>query len=79
MTNMIDFEATTGAGDELVQVTMSFQADKFSSWAENIETVTFNGMDVMGLLSDEQFKELEAKGIKAIDDKKVWEIANYEP
>jgi hypothetical protein len=75
----IDFVATTGAGDVEVNVTMSFEADKYSTWAENIEMVTFNGMDIMGLLTDEQFAELEAEGLRAIDAKKQWEKDNYEP
>ena len=79
MTHTITFEATTGAGDVEVQVTMSFEADKYSSWAENIEMVTYNGMDIMGLMTDEQFAELEAKGIKAIEGQRVWETENYEP
>ena len=79
MTHTIDFEATTGAGDVEVKVTMSFEADKYTSWAENIEMVTYNGMDIMGLMTDEQFEELEAKGIKAIEAQRVWETENYEP
>jgi hypothetical protein len=75
----INFEATTGAGDVEVQVTMTFKADKYTSWAENIEMVTYNGMDIMGLMTDEQFEELEAKGIKAIEAQRVWETENYEP
>jgi hypothetical protein len=76
---MIDFVAQTGAGDVDVEVTMSFKADKYSSWAENIEMVKFNGMDIMGLLTEEQFADLEAKGLKAIDAKKQWELENFEP
>ena len=75
----INFMAQTGAGDVEVQVTMSFKEDKYTSWAENIEMVTYNGMDIMGLMTDEQFADLEAKGIKAIDAKKVWELENFEP
>jgi hypothetical protein len=75
----INFEATTGAGDVEVKVTMSFKADKYSSWAENIEMVTFNGMDIMGLMTEEQFADLEAKGIRAIETQRHWEIVNYEP
>jgi hypothetical protein len=75
----INFEATTGAGDVEVQVTMSFKADKYTSWAENIEMVTYNGMDIMGLMTEEQFSDLEAKGIKAIESQRVWETVNYEP
>jgi hypothetical protein len=77
--NTINFEATTGAGDVEVQVTMSFKADRYSTWAENIEMVTYNGMDIMGLMTDEQFSDLEAKGIKAIEGKKLWDLENYEP
>jgi hypothetical protein len=75
----INFEATTGAGDVEVQVTMSFKADQYTSWAENIEMVTYNGMDIMGLMTEEQFSDLEAKGIKAIEAQRVWETVNYEP
>jgi hypothetical protein len=58
---------------------MSFKADKYSSWAENIEMVTYNGMDIMGLMTDEQFADLEAKGIRAIEAQREWEVVNYEP
>ena len=75
----IDFVATTGAGDVEVNVTMSFKADKYSTWAENIDMVTFNGMDIMGLLTEEQFADLEAQGIKAIETQREWEKVNYEP
>ena len=75
----INFDATTGAGDVDVKVTMSFKADKYSTWAENIEMVTFNGMDIMGLMTDEQFADLEAKGVRAIETQRHWEIVNHEP
>ena len=75
----INFEAKTGAGDVEVQVTMSFKADKYSTWAENIEMVTFNGMDIMGLMTEEQFADLEAKGVRAIETQRHWEIVNHEP
>jgi hypothetical protein len=75
----IDFTATTGAGDVEVKVTMTFEADRYTSWAENIDMVTFNGMDIMGLLSDEQFADLEAQGMEAIKAQREWETLNYEP
>jgi hypothetical protein len=75
----IDFTATTGAGDVEVKVTMTFEADRYTSWAENIDMVTFNGMDIMGLLSDEQFADLEAQGMEAIKAQREWETVNYEP
>jgi hypothetical protein len=75
----IDFVATTGAGDVEVKATMTFKADKYSTWAENIDMVTFNGMDIMGLLTEEQFANLEAQGIRAIETQREWEVVNYEP
>jgi hypothetical protein len=75
----IDFTATTGAGDVEVKVTMSFEADQYTSWAENIDMVTFNGMDIMGLMTEEQFSELEAQGMEAIKIQREWEVLNYEP
>ena len=75
----IDFTATTGAGNVEVKVTMSFEADRYTSWAENIDMVTFNGMDIMGLLTEEQFSDLETQGMEAIKAQREWEIVNYEP
>jgi hypothetical protein len=41
--------------------------------------VTYNGMDIMGLMTEEQFADLEAKGVRAIETQRHWEIVNYEP
>ena len=79
MSHTIEFQATTGAGGVEVNVTMSFEADKYTSWAENIDMVTFNGMDIMGLLTEEQFSELETQGMEAIKAQREWEVVNYEP
>jgi hypothetical protein len=79
MSHTIEFQATTGAGNVEVNVTMSFEADKYTSWAENIDMVTFNGMDIMGLMTEEQFSELEAQGMEAIKAQREWEVVNYEP
>ena len=75
----IDFVATTGAGDVEVKVTMSFEADRYTSWAENIDMVKFEGVDIMGLLTEEQFADLETKGMEAIKAQREWEKVNYEP
>ena len=79
MSHTIEFQATTGAGDVEVNVTMSFEADKYTSWAENIDMVKFEGVDIMGLLTEEQFADLEAQGMEAIKAKREWEVMNYEP
>lgn len=79
MSHTIEFQATTGAGDVEVNVTMSFEADKYTSWAENIDMVKFEGVDIMGLLTEEQFADLEAQGMEAIKAKREWKVVNYEP
>lgn len=79
MTYSIEFQATTGAGSETVNVTMVYERDDIGIYAENIESITFNGMDVMGLLSDEQFMELELQGCQAIHDQTKFAMENYEP
>jgi hypothetical protein len=79
MTYSIEFQATTGAGSETVNVTMVYERDDIGIYAENIESITFNGIDVMGLLSDEQFMELELQGCQAIHDQAKFAMENYEP
>ena len=79
MANTIDFQATTGAGGEIVQVTMSYEEDVDGIYAENIESVKFEGVEVIGLISQEQFSELEIEGCKAINEIKVFHLFNYEP
>jgi hypothetical protein len=77
--NTIDFQATTGAGGEIVQVTMSYEEDIDGVYAENIESVKFEGVEVIGLISEEQFAELEIEGCNAINENKIIAMQNYEP
>ena len=58
------YNATTGAGGETVICKMTYERDEHGTFAENIETVTFGAekIDVTGLLSEEQFAELEMVG-----------------
>lgn len=79
MSNTINFDVTTGAGGEIVQVTMSYEEDVDGIYAENIESVKFEGVEVIGLISEEQFSELEIEGCKAINEIKVFHLFNYEP
>ena len=79
MLNTIDFQATTGAGGEIVQVTMSYEEDIDGVYAENIESVKFEGVEVIGLISEEQFAELEIEGCNAINENKIIAMQNYEP
>jgi len=79
MTYHITFQTTTGAGSQIVNVTMSYERDHDGVYAESIDEITFNGMDIMGLLSDEQCADLEIAGCKAIDDEIKFAMENYEP
>jgi len=79
MSNTIDFQATTGAGGEIVQVTMSYEEDIDGVYAENIESVKFEGVEVIGLISEKQFAELEIEGCNAINENKIIAMQNYEP
>ena len=79
MSNTINFDATTGAGGEVVQVTMTYEEDIDGIYGENIDSVKFNGVEVVGLISEEQFAELEIEGCKAINEIKVFHLYNYEP
>jgi hypothetical protein len=60
------FNATTGAGDETVTCLMSYEKDEHGPYFENIETVKFEGVEVTGLISEEQFAELEMVGVNKL-------------
>ena len=79
MSYSIEFQATTGAGSEIVQVTMTYEEDVDGIYGENIESVKFEGVEVIGLLSQDQFADLEIEGCKAINEIKVFHLFNYEP
>jgi hypothetical protein len=57
------FEAKTGGGGETVICKMSYERDEDGVFAQNIESVLFDGKEVIGLISEDQFTELEGVGI----------------
>jgi hypothetical protein len=57
------FEAKTGGGGETVICKMSYERDDDGAYAQNIESVLFEGKEVIGLISELQFSELELLGI----------------
>jgi hypothetical protein len=59
MENKYEFDTTTGAGSEVVTIVYYYEHDGETSYNENIEEIWFEGRNVTGLISDEQFKELE--------------------
>jgi hypothetical protein len=54
-----EFDTTTGAGSEIVTVVYEYENDGETTYNESIKEVWFEGRNVIGLFSDEQFKELE--------------------
>jgi hypothetical protein len=66
-----EFDTTTGAGSEVVTVVYGYEYDADSSYNENIKEIWFKGRDVMGLLSDEQFKELEMEAAMRFQNHKL--------
>jgi len=62
MMNTCEFDTTVGAGSEVVTVVYEYEQDQDSTYNESIREIWFEGRDVIGLLSDEQFKDLEMEG-----------------
>jgi hypothetical protein len=57
-----EFETTTGAGGETVQCVLEYDMDEEGTYAENLKSIKYEGIDVTSLLSDEQFMEIEMTG-----------------
>jgi len=60
--NTWEFDTTVGAGSEVVTVVYEYEQDQDSTYNESIKEIWFEGRDVIGIISDEQFKELEMEG-----------------
>jgi hypothetical protein len=60
------FNATTGAAGETVICLMSYERDEHGPYFENIETVKYEGVEVTGLISEEQFSDLEMVGVNKL-------------
>ena len=54
-----EFDTTTGAGSEVVTVVYEYEFDGETTYNESIKEVWFSGRNVTGLLSFEQYKDLE--------------------
>jgi hypothetical protein len=57
--NTWEFDTTVGAGSEVVTVVYEYEQDQDSTFNESIREVWFEGRNVIGLFSDEQFKEMD--------------------
>jgi hypothetical protein len=81
MEKTYEFDTTTGAGSEIVTVVYGFEDDGETTFNENIQEIWFESRMVMGLLSDEQFKELEIEAAMRFQHHKEnnGQTADYEP
>ena len=81
MENKYEFDTTAGAGSEVVTIVYQYEYDGETSYNENIEEIWFEGRNVIGLFSDEQFKELEMEAAMRFQHHKKTkgQTADYEP
>ena len=54
-----EFDTTTGEGSVIVTVVYEYESDEDGTYNENIKEVWFEGRNVIGIFSAEQFAELE--------------------
>ena len=57
-----EFNTTTGEGSVIVTVVMVYERDEEDTYNENISDVIYEKVSLMGLFTDQQFKELEMEG-----------------
>ena len=61
-----EFTALTGAGGETVICKMSYERDEHGTFAENIDSVIYENVEISCVISDEQYRELEMVGHKKL-------------
>lgn len=61
MENTWEFHTIAGAGSEVVTIVYEYENDGETTYNESIKEVWFEGRNVIGLFSDEQFKEMECE------------------
>jgi hypothetical protein len=75
------FDTTVGAGSEVVTIVYEYEYDGDTSYNESIIEVLFEGKEVIGLLSDEQFKDLEMEAAMRFQEHKLnyKQTEDYQP
>ena len=66
-----EFDTTVGAGSEIVTVVYEYSSDEDGTYNESIKEVWFEGKNVIGLFSDEQFKEMEMEAAMRFQSHKM--------
>ena len=57
--NTWEFDTTTGEGSVIVTVVYEYESDNDGTYNESIKEVWYEGRNVIGIFSAEQFAELE--------------------
>ena len=71
MENTWEFDTTVGAGSEVVTVVYEYEQDLDTTFNESIKEVWFEGRNVIGLFSDEQFEELDIEAAMRFQNHKL--------
>ena len=66
-----EFDTTVGSGSEIVTVVYEYSSDEDGTFNESIKEVWFEGKNVIGLFSDEQFKELDIEAAMRFQNHKL--------
>jgi hypothetical protein len=77
-----EFDTTIGQGSEIVTVVYEYEIDDDkSTYNESVKEVWFEGRNVIGLFSDEQFKELDMEAAMRFHEHKqnYKQTEDYEP
>ena len=69
--NTWEFDTTVGAGSEVVTVVYEYEQDLDTTFNESVREVWFEGRNVIGLFSDEQFKELDIEAAMRFQNHKL--------
>ena len=78
-----EFDTTTGEGSVIVTVVMEYEQDEEGTYNENISDVIYEKVSLMGIFTDQQFKELEIEGCMRLtkhilEEADEAKIASYE-
>jgi len=75
-----EFDTTTGEGSEIVTVVYEYENDGETTYNESIKEVWFNGRNVTGLLSFEQYQDLEMEAAMCFQHHKLnYKQEDYQP
>ena len=66
-----EFHTIVGAGSEVVTVVYEYENDGETTYNQSIKEVWFEGKNVIGLFSDEQFKELDIEAAMRFQNHKL--------